>query len=92
MVHKRDDLNWFRSICQNWELGRGDIISFWIGDIELKFKFSNLYALSFDRDSKICNTGDWRNNVWGWNFHWVRPLEAEEIVQEAELVFHISLA
>jgi hypothetical protein len=30
--------------------------------------------------------------VWGWNFHWVRPLEAEEIVQEVKLVLHISSA
>ncbi|MCI24879.1 hypothetical protein A2U01_0046065, partial [Trifolium medium] len=36
--------------------------------------------------------GEWNNNVWCWNLQWVRPREVEEMVQEAELVLHISSA
>jgi hypothetical protein len=82
------EANWFKSLSK-WELGNGESISFWndlwCGDLTLKERFYDMYQLSQERNSKVCNMGEWYDGLWAWNLRWSRPLDTEELARFGEL-------
>ncbi|CAJ2666868.1 unnamed protein product [Trifolium pratense] len=81
------EANWFGSLSK-WELGNGKSISFWndvwCGDSKLKERFYDMFQLSQERNSKVCNMGEWTDGLWAWNLRW-SPLDAEELSRVDEL-------
>ncbi|GJS75873.1 reverse transcriptase domain, reverse transcriptase zinc-binding domain protein [Tanacetum coccineum] len=59
-------------------VGNGNDIRFWVdkwvGEVRLCDKFPRLYHLDSSKDGKVAENGKWVDNVWCWEWVWVRNL------------------
>lgn len=81
------------AVSQGWlsgaitkRVGCGNITSFWhdswIDHVPLATTFSRLYSICESKEAMVVEIGEWRNDVWCWNFDWRRGL----FVWEEELL------
>jgi len=60
-----NQLNWFESRI-GWNLGNENQIRFWndkwVGNLLLKEKFPRLYSMSLNKESLVCEMGEWVKN------------------------------
>lgn len=80
--------NWFNdSVCRRIGDGKGTLFweENWWGVRALKYIFQRLFLLSSQPRASIFEMGEWRDNVWCWNFSWNRPLFDRELAKVEEL-------
>jgi hypothetical protein len=96
-LRANDDGDWCSDIMIK-KLGSGGGTGFWLdkwaGHNTLSDLFPRLFSVSLQSDLKVNQIGEWRDEVWHWNFIWRRQLfvwEGELLVQLLELLRHVSL-
>jgi hypothetical protein len=96
-LNANDGGDWCRDIITK-KLGSGDGTRFWVdkwvGNNTLSDLFPRLFSVSLQADLKVNQMGEWRDEVWHWNFIWRRHLfvwEGELLVQLLEILRQVSL-
>ncbi|KAF1877282.1 hypothetical protein Lal_00012053, partial [Lupinus albus] len=46
----------------------------WVGNQSLKLVFPRLFRLASNNQSRVCDNGVWRDDVWKWDIVWRRSL------------------
>ncbi|GJU33638.1 reverse transcriptase domain, reverse transcriptase zinc-binding domain protein [Tanacetum coccineum] len=81
-------------------VGNGSDIRFWadkwVGGVRLCDRFPRLYHLDSSKEGRVAEKGKWVDNVWSWEWVWVRNLrgrvckdfeELQELLQNVVIKF-----
>jgi len=64
--------------CCEWRVGNGNDVLFWkdvwVGNEDLKSKFSRLYSSCGNKEGNLESCGEWVNDSWEWKLVWRRGL------------------